>query len=50
MEDDEQSPIREEYQTEILSETLANMRETVHNMKLNDAIHRQNTRKVEREN
>lgn len=50
MEEGDQSPIRDDDQTEILSETLANMRETVHNMKLNDAIHRQNARKMEREN
>lgn len=50
MEEGDQSPIRDDDKTEILSETLANMRETVHNMKLNDAIHRQNARKMEREN
>lgn len=48
-EQNDDSPIRDD-QSEALTETLAQMRDTVHNLKLQDAIHRQEIRKLERSN
>lgn len=37
-------------QSEAISEAMGNMKQTLHDLRLNDAIHRQEIRKMERDN